>query len=757
MRARVALLAFFLSNFAFADLTRTQFQKLAEELAPKVNLFADAWEIDPLAEVYGGTTRDYLYWLKAKLRSGTTPDELRAMEMIDVRELIIGESDVDMVSSQPLGMQAAKYGVKKIDSIDRQRFDPENEKGKNELDQGYIPAEKIRLGKTGFVSWAGVGDGIGEIYSGRLTVHFAPREQFERTHFAKEKLNHPVLLALRYLRLAAINYYRDHGEGFPDDKALFDLDPNSAAAVKAVIADAAKDGALLPYLENEKFREWLTGTMQKAFRSFTNPTATKRLFEEFGVAALSEAYPDLPTYLQFVFQKKYDPDVVRKNLRKFAVKKRAFYEKPLGDFLYHGTRTPANFRSILFQGILPSDHGLAGVGLYGVTEADISFAEKWGGSPDRVVKFPVSPTATLVDITVGEGKRVFEAFQGTEDEFSNAFGVDILRYKYEPKAFVVKNAAALGRPEGHKLQLLTYGQLKSRAEKITTQKELTQFGDLLELNGASEREAGLLFSTVAATSPNRRVQILAGHVGSLLKGEGFPLSKSSSLNEALRLSARWAGPRRELAIRSGFVKDLQRTARKNFSEYFHLLEELLLTKSPLDIKNFNPFLRPHVFPSYVLRTMALLQQDSMKNRETSYGLLKDERIVATLIELVHPDTYLTSLRSNSALAEILLSPAWWQSPAAAGYTRHKLQLLAEKDVYFAFILMSQLRRRKGPLPFDPFEMAIELLESHGDREEFADVVRALSNLPGWPTDEHAKKFRAAWAEVSSCAEDLGNL
>ena len=50
-------------------LSKQEFQSLATEFAPKINLFRDVWSKSPDAAFTGGTVRDYLYWLKEFPRS----------------------------------------------------------------------------------------------------------------------------------------------------------------------------------------------------------------------------------------------------------------------------------------------------------------------------------------------------------------------------------------------------------------------------------------------------------------------------------------------------------------------------------------------------------------------------------------------------------------------------------------------------------------------------------------------------------------
>ena len=271
---------FLLATTAFTDvslLSETEFRQLASDLAPKVNLFREVWAKDSQATFYGGTTRDFLYWVKGKLVDANTRAEadriahdLRELPLIQVREFIIGDSDVDVVAAHVPFVNSADFALRKLDTISPEIFRSESELGRNELWQGYAPAEKIRLSQSGFSQAAELGDGLRGIYQGKLSVHFADPEHFRQTKYAKEGLNHPVLLALRYLRLQAINYYRSHGSGYPDLEKLFaSLDPQSKKEVERILRQAMASKELEPFLKKPKFHSWLNGTIQTFFMKFS--------------------------------------------------------------------------------------------------------------------------------------------------------------------------------------------------------------------------------------------------------------------------------------------------------------------------------------------------------------------------------------------------------------------------------------------------------------------------------------------------------
>ena len=477
------------------QLPEVEFRKLAGEMAGKVNLFRAIWTEDPEAEFYGGTSRDFLYWLKGQFKDAKDPaqaqaiaEKLRNTGTVDVQSFILGDSDIDVISSQRLSVDPLNFGVRKMDAQPTELFQAQSVAGNNEIHQGYAPAEKIRLGKSGIVDFPPLGDGAHEVYSGRLTVHFAAPEEFAKTKYAQQGLNHPSLLALRYLRLLAINYFRTYGRDYPDMKKLLaTLDPDSAAKVKEILTHARESGELTPYLNSGRFLAWANGSIQKAFRSYTNPTAALKLMEHFGVDALVQRYANrLEPINQYVFAKFRDPALVAENFKKERVQAGDFYLSPKDafpdGFLYHGTGDQGVFRNIIFQGVLPSEKGTAGGGLYGVALGNIKFAEEWKKTKELTLKFPVREGAKIVDITKGVGAKLWEKYKAagkTLDEFADAFGIDILLYPYGTEAFVVKNSSALGGASGVYRKILPLDELVETAKSISDPQSLVE---LIKLN-----------------------------------------------------------------------------------------------------------------------------------------------------------------------------------------------------------------------------------------------------------------------------------
>ena len=278
---------------------------------------------------------------------------------------------------------------------------------------------------------------------------------------------------------------------------MADIDPVYREAVKKVIQQALESGELAPFLQNTKFRSWLNGTIQKAFRSYTNPTAALQIMQEFEVDQLSVIYGSdiIETIYQYVFLQNRNAEKITHALQEYKVNKIKFFEKVERHFpegtINHGTKTEANFRSILYQGVLPSQDGMGGAGLYGVPKSNIQFAIDWGHDKDRVVKLPVLSEAQIVDITVeGEGKRVWDEFSRKNgpdkfDEFCDTFGIDILRYPYHSNAYVVKNSKILGKAKGVYRELMQFPEFLLAVKKISDPKVLIS---TIAVNQFSTRE-----------------------------------------------------------------------------------------------------------------------------------------------------------------------------------------------------------------------------------------------------------------------------
>ncbi len=477
-------------------LTREDLRSLATELAPKVDLFREVWAIDPQAEFYAGTTRDFLYWILGHFKGLKTPTEidrikkeLLARPLIQVREMVGPLSDADIITRNEnhFELRGEDFGIRKLDFNSIHRFNPSHEFGQSEIDQGYIPVEKLRLAKTGIVEDKTFGDGLSELISGKLTITFADENKFWNTYYAKQGSNHPLLLSIRYLRIISQDYLRRHGSSYPIKEKLFaPMSSDIAQEIKLQIQKALLDPKFKKFLENNFGEKWLNGAIQKSFRSFTNATATFQLLQEMGVTNLIEVYPQkISSILDYLLKVERDQTTINKEFKKSKFTPDEIYQ-PIDSLLsnrelYHGAGSEDSFRSLIFQGVIPSEIGSAGRGLYGVAPEHLKFAQKWSkrrsGVNNIVVALKLSPHAKIIDTTRGKGKKLFRHWLSennthSEDKFAKAFGADILVYSYPApggRAFVLKNADIIESRRGVFINPRPLTELISEIDKLRDQ------------------------------------------------------------------------------------------------------------------------------------------------------------------------------------------------------------------------------------------------------------------------------------------------
>jgi hypothetical protein len=608
-------------------LTRTRFETLATEFAPKVNLFAEVWKQVPEARFTGGTVRDYLYWVRMKLAAAPDPAslekavaDLRASPMIDVRDFVHDESDIDYAA--PAGKRAkievADFGVKKLDAVDEGRFVPGTEAYVSEIDQGYISIEKMLLGPKNLSTATGFGEGITEVFSGKPTVHFTSLDQFSRTFYAKVGANHRILLVMRYLRTLSLNYAKTgHAlSEYPNLETLLrHLDTPTRAKIAEIVGDSVRGPGLSIAFKNASFTKWYRATLEKSFRAYVHPTATYLLYTHFGLDRIVQRWPDQSIQInQFAYAKPRLP----RHIAEFDRKIRAFgFEpseilEPAEHFfgpnrrLFHGTRTDEAFHDIVLRGVISSTNGTAGGGVYGVTETNREFAITWAGDRNRLVEFEIARHARVLDFTSSrESVRKFvEAVRSRSggvdyDALADEFGLDVIKYPYTTDAFVVKNGGALGRPVGVFRTVLSFGQATEQASRIRSTRALLTFLEGLSLSRSfTTAEWGAIFDAMdglpaiqkAMREINARAirdsgaaKALFVTTHALMRGisEGLDFQPSATLLQRMLLdpSVQLSRTRADLRFFSGLI---DRTRPANFDSKMRTRLLLLLDKGKFD-------------------------------------------------------------------------------------------------------------------------------------------------------------------------------
>src|SRR5206468_2334173 len=135
----------------------------------------------------------------------------------------------------------------------------------------------------------------------------------------------------------------------------------------------------------------LNKLLAKAFRSYTNPNATKALFEHFKIDQTLEQFgKSIDPFHTLMYRKYRNPRDTAAHRAQLGLADS--YAVPLGDFykaqglevkdgeplsFFHGTDKMEHYRNIVMQGNMPSLKGTAGEGVYVVDPRSREFAETW--------------------------------------------------------------------------------------------------------------------------------------------------------------------------------------------------------------------------------------------------------------------------------------------------------------------------------------------------------------------------------------------
>src|SRR5687767_4172754 len=89
-------------------ISEAEFRALCETLSHRVDFFEKIWASNPEAQLYGGTSRDFLWFVRGELAKATSKEDLTRRvdalkaRKIDVKEFVVGNSDVDVISAKDL-------------------------------------------------------------------------------------------------------------------------------------------------------------------------------------------------------------------------------------------------------------------------------------------------------------------------------------------------------------------------------------------------------------------------------------------------------------------------------------------------------------------------------------------------------------------------------------------------------------------------------------------------------------------------------
>ena len=520
MKAILVLLLLSLGSPAIAGTSLRELMSFEEyqahliKVSQKVDLFTDAWKKDPEALFTGGTTRDYVLWFERQFINcsdrpcvDTVLTKIESQPILEIRSFILEDSDVDVVS-KTLNLRARDYGIRKIDTVPEKDFVTGTPEHQSALDQGFIPVERMLLGRSSLKTGPEFGDGLRDLYEGKIGLTLPNPSKFWQTDYAKKFENHPILLIERYIRVVSL-YYNSKFEksDYPEKKNFLVVIPKDLInKITELNASFIDDPKLRECLKNSRFVGFHNKTVEKSFRAYTNPTVTYKLYEILGLDKTLLTLTDIPINA-FLFAKPRRPTDLKEFKDRFS--KNGFDEKAVlldtaqeipGLIIYHGTRSESAFRDILRRGVFESSNGYAGRGLYGVTEADREFSERWGGSKENLIRFEINPKARVVDVSKVP-QILLKPFNGDLDQFADYYGIDILFYPYDVRALVVKNAGVLSKAQGVNRKFYSILELLDGINEVKTVEELTAYTDNLALSskGFTAAERKIIASRIPAT------------------------------------------------------------------------------------------------------------------------------------------------------------------------------------------------------------------------------------------------------------------
>ncbi|MBI2930746.1 MAG: hypothetical protein HYY16_03775 [Planctomycetes bacterium] len=408
-----------------------------------------ARELGVEVALYGGSARDLTFFVREEIsrlaREGAADPvaEIKKQQSFRlVRMLRISSSDIDLIATgneaaiqarleqqHPSQGEFYRWEVKPIAKLDN----PEEwVQGRNTVDKIVLSAEPLPLSDR-VRQWRE--EGLRDAYEGTIRYVRSGR-YFESPLYPHQ--HDELFEALRALRL--ITGYRDVAPV-----------PETMAALKAVVEGAIqRAGAIQQELGNNIFTTRLRMNLRKVYEQSVDRKATDRWVAALRLdEALSRiGFGDGLEVARFM--RSYDPGNIEETYVDMDGTRRSVpVERPKQSVFYHYTGDAPHW-NILIGGFKPSASGNAGRGLYLSANTNTS---AYKGSYALAVA--IDPARTrMVDITQGEGQRIWQAFQrqtgGTDvEEFARRYHYDFILYGAENEWYVLKNAQPLVDTRSH--------------------------------------------------------------------------------------------------------------------------------------------------------------------------------------------------------------------------------------------------------------------------------------------------------------------
>ena len=299
MKSLAVLVLLLLASPSFAGLDRFLSEKdyvnEASAIAANVDAFQAVFKKYPQAKIYGGAPRDFLLWLNRQFDSITSKDDalkklkdLKKGEAVSADSFLLEHSDIDLILDEELKSgdkdEVLTYAKSKrtIQRINGKRYFSDLQV-QTELAQGYAPAEKLYFDGKKIHSAPKFSDGLNEFYHDSFSLTLTEPSKFWESHYAKLKLNHPILISLRYLRILSQS---GRSQRSP-------LERDTLAQIKSSIETWKKDGHFQECLTEVNFVKFLEKSISTVAHTHQVAGLSLKLLKDSGIHDwLSQAHPN---------------------------------------------------------------------------------------------------------------------------------------------------------------------------------------------------------------------------------------------------------------------------------------------------------------------------------------------------------------------------------------------------------------------------------------------------------------------------------
>jgi hypothetical protein len=422
-------------------ITEKEFIHYSHLIAHKVDVFREVWRQDPRREFFGGSVRDYLYWLKTSLYKNASNrqealkylDSLVSESSLSAKMFLHPNSDLDTIHGIIPVHSAPDWELSRIENSSANRFTPGTSHYQNEIDQGFISIEKLRLSFREWIFDSVFGDPFESIYYGdysKAHLGFPDWTKFKSTYFARVNINHPVLLSLRILRVLNLE---------PDSTIILQQNPalkeTLAFWINHFFSDNDHKGHRF-YFSQFKFKQFFNSNLDKTWFQSPNPKLTLELWKQVGLwQKLSQVPLNEPLKSTLFGFEELSSTTINlpnaKQLEHLVLSPNKLSSHPYFIFM---AESETEYFKALSEGfwIKPRKKDKVGSTIPLITLEDYTKHAAQSKKHKYLIKVFLKPETRVVDIAQGLGAKHWSKFDGNEKAYAGAMGAEIIRVPGKP-------------------------------------------------------------------------------------------------------------------------------------------------------------------------------------------------------------------------------------------------------------------------------------------------------------------------------------